>query len=519
MRNIFSALAVISFIPFYYSPTFAKPIKNPQLENLINALPEKSLTLDLIVARAIESSEGFKAVKSQLYSVPVAELKANSAFDTRVTIAQDWLNNKNEPSNAQSPNDTVNNNLSLGISKYFSTGTALSAQYSQGHNEIGFPTGSFLSIDPYYETKASVSLSQNLWADSFGYASRRSLRAAQLNTQAQKANFQTSVESWALGMIQTYYNAWFSQAQTRAAQESFKRRERLLKATKLRLSRGNAEKPDYLQVESAYLMSRARQLEAEKNLDDQWRKLIVKLKLPADWLDVDSVDVPLKIDDIAPDAIQICKKFREKGIPSNDPVALKAAQLMSEGAKLYWEAAKNKAWPELKLTGSYFLNGIDSQSNKSTSQAFDRDFPGWTVGLTLSFPIEFSQQKAELSEAIAKKAQAEALKNDANDDRNLSWLNECANLERLVTTLSDAHISYKNQNLRADLEEKRFRLGRSSTINVIQAGDDETDSQIFLYSTEVALRLTAWKVLELDSQIIAKLKDYSTKNKSEFKLE
>ena len=120
MRNIFSALAVISFIPFYYSPTFAKPIKNPQLENLINALPEKSLTLDLIVARAIESSEGFKAVKSQLYSVPVAELKANSAFDTRVTIAQDWLNNKNEPSNAQSPNDTVNNNLSLGISKYFS---------------------------------------------------------------------------------------------------------------------------------------------------------------------------------------------------------------------------------------------------------------------------------------------------------------------------------------------------------------------------------------------------------------
>lgn len=493
---------------------------NPELENLRNTLPEKTLTLDLIISFAMKNSDAFKAVTSQIYDVPVAKLKANSIFDTTVTISQDWLNNQNEASTLQSPDDIKGSNLSLGVSKYFSTGTTANISVNQGHNKIYFPDGSFVpAIAPYYETKANFSLSQNLWADSFGYASRRALHAAELASEASSASFQSSIETWAINIISTYYNAWFSQAQTLAAQEGFRRRERLLKATQLRLTRGNAEKPDYLQIESAFLMSRVRKLEAEKNLVDQWRRLILLLKLPAEWLNIESTQVPIKIDNIADQAISICKKFRNKGVPADDPARLRAANLMYESAVLNWEANKNKSWPSLKLYGSYFLNGINEAASESSTETFSADHPGWSLGLSLSLPLEFSLQKAELSEATGKKMQAQALKNNTKDELHLSWLNECANLERLVETQKDAKKAFQSQNLRADLEEKRFRLGRSSTLNVIQAGDDETDSKIFLYATEVQLRLSAWKILEIDSQIVPKLKEYAAKNRLEFKLE
>jgi outer membrane protein TolC len=500
------------------SPTPEAVSAKRQLEHMRSTLPERALTVDLVVALGMKSSNRFKQVKSQAHQVLVPLLQAESAYNTHLQVGQNWYRSDNESNNPQSPNETDTTSTTVGLSKNFFTGTAVQIEASQGYSQIGFPAGSFINIDPYYETKGSLSLSQNLWADGFGYASRRALRAARLTSEMRGQELKASVETWALGIVNTFYSAWYTQAQAMAARQGFQRRERLLAVSNLRLRRGTAEVPDHLQVESAYLMSKSQMLEAMKRLDDEWRRLIINLRLPAEWMEIASVDVPLKIDNVVDKGLKLCEGFRQKGVPDVEPAALKSVRLMSESAELNWEKAQNEKWPDLKLHGQYFFNGISDSRDESRTEAFDRDHPGWLVGITLQLPIEFSDRKAKLGEAKAQQMRAEALRDDAKDDFHLSWLNECANIERLNQSLRDAEVAYKNQSRRADLEEQRFRLGRSSTLSVIQAGDDATQAEIFLRGTEIQIRQSAWRLLELNTQIVDELKGIAQKNGGSFDL-
>jgi outer membrane protein TolC len=490
--------------------------KTSQFEQMRDTLPEKALTVDLILSRAMQRSNSFKQVQSELYKAPVNEYNAESAFDTKLEVSQNWLRDDNESSNTQSPDRTKSDLTSISLSRYFTTGTAVQFQYSEGHNDIGFPAGSFISIDPYYESKATLKLSQNLWADSFGYASRRGLKAAQLSTQAQKYKFQNEMEQWALGIVDLFYSAWHSQSQVLAARAGLKRRERLLSSTKLKLNRGTAETPDFLQVESAFLLSRANQMEAEKKLDDQWRNLIISLRLPGEWMAIDAIIVPMKMDNVMEKGEKLCKEFRIKGVPDLPSATVKSAQAASESSLLNWEKAQNERWPELKLEAQVFPNGIDNNNQTSREEAFNQDNPGWAVGLKFIMPLGRNDRKAKISSAMSDKMLYEAVQSDAKDNISLGWLNECANLERLKLTLVDADKAFKNQSRRADLEERRFSLGRSNTLNVIQAGDDATQSELFLRTTEVQIRQSAWKILKLNGDVTKELENFVIKNGGHF---
>jgi len=489
-----------------------------ELLRLRDSLPDKALTIDLVVSRALQKSNSFQQVYSEVYKIPAPALQAEAAFDTRIEVSQQWLSNENE-TNPPSPQKTEGNGTLLQLSRYFSTGTAIKAELSRNYVRPEFAAGSPFTFPANYETKAAFSLSQNLWADSLGYASRRALKAARLATEAQKYQFQAGVEAWTLNMVNTFYFAWYSQAQALAARDNFKRQERLLKVAKVRLNRGTFETPDYLQVQSSFLQAKTQAAEANNNLENHWRQLIVLLKLPGDWMLVDAASVPIKIDNVDTAASDICQKFREKGLPESKPPSLTAAEYLAESANLNYEKARSERWPELKLVGSYFINALDANAEESTSQAFAQDYPGWSVGLTLALPLEFSAQKAKIGTAHADKLRAEALKSDAKDDQSLSWLNECANLERLTTAVKDAEQAFKNQSRRALLEEQRFKLGRSSTLNVIQASGDATQAEVFLRATEVKIRQSAWKILELNTEILSQLKSFTKKHGGEFPLE
>lgn len=224
------------FVLFIAITAFVKPgTAATSLNELKNALPEKTLTLDFVLAVAVAKASSFKAVRAGAYDVPVSHLKANSAFDTQLKVSQSWLHDQSQPANNFSPNDIDGDELAISLSKYFSTGTAIEVSASQGHNKIGFPSGSIVSIPPYYESQTKISLSQNLWADTFGYSSRRQLKAAKLASEAEKYNFMSTIEKWTIEISEAFYRAWFSKNQTLAAQEGLKRQARLLATAKVQL--------------------------------------------------------------------------------------------------------------------------------------------------------------------------------------------------------------------------------------------------------------------------------------------
>ena len=516
--KILTPLFVTLFLVFSFSAHSSSDKSADQvLKNFVQSLPEKSLTLDLIMAGALKS-DSFKSAKAESYRVPIAKLKAESAFDTKVKVEQNWFKDESEPGNGFSPDFKEGQNTSLTVSRYFSTGTAFEVSVKQDYNDINIPS-LVPPLDPYYESGAKVSLSQNLWADSFGMASRRGLQSAELASQAQRYGFTTTIENWFVDIANQFYLTWLSQAQAQAAHEGLKRRERLLSSARVQLKRGTTETPDYLQIEAAYLLAKTKTQEAQSGLEDQWRRLLVLLKLPADLTVIDPLKIPITIDNTVGESTQICRQFRQNGVPNSDPAYLLQAKKSFESAENNLDRARSLARPDLKLVGSYMLNGVNGDQGDSVTETIDRDHPGWIVGLSFSMPLGFSEQKADVAAATAEKLKAEAVFSGAKDDRNLAWLKECDNLERLIVAVADATKAFENQKRRADLEEKRYRLGRVSTFNVIQAGDDATDAEINLNSTQIQIRQVAWRIMGLNSQIIPKLESYAKKYSGNLKLE
>jgi outer membrane protein TolC len=116
-------------------------------------------------------------------------------------------------------------------------------------------------------------------------------------------------------------------------------------------------------------------------------------------------------------------------------------------------------------------------------------------------PLGFYAEKAQLAEARANEARAGALLSVAKDSLKMDWTNGCLELQRFHRSRDWLSRTVVDQQRREKLEEERFQLGRTGTLQVIQAGADATQAEQFLNSTEAQLRLAAWKVLRLSGRV------------------
>lgn len=476
-----------------------------ELRKVMDTLPGKKLTVDLVVSRAIQSSDAFKSVVATKIAADVPRLQALSPLEWKVLANGTITRDRREPLSPIMPNRFESNSGTLGVAGYFETGTGLDFSLNHGKTEMGFPT--FGNIAGY-ETRATLNLSQNLWQDAFGSGTRKGKEAGRLMSEAGELAFQQNVEDFVLFILQAYYGAWLSQAQLEAAKDGAQRKARLLDITQIKARRGTAETPDVLQVRSALLKSHVQRDQAAQALDDRWRELMVALKLPQRWSTIDPAEIPIGLDSPMEEAVAVCGPQDKMKPTLETSLALRRAKLVSEAAQLSLERAKIDARPDLELRGSLSSNGVDVNSIGSTfSETSKLTHPAWTVGIQLSFPIGFYAEKSRGLTAAADMIRAEAQASQAADSLKTNWAHFCTDFHRATRARESLKAAADNQKKRAGLEEERFRIGRSSVLQVIQAGDDATFAELDLNTSEAEVRLAAWRVRRLAEKIVPYLKE------------
>lgn len=471
----------------------------PDAQEYLDKFPGKTLTVDLIVGKSIESSDSFRQVQAEFARTFAVGLRGLAPFDPRLTFSILRGVDTKEPASPFGTTRTELTKYSLGFSKYFSTGTQLGLDLYQASTQYTFSSAFPITqgLTPN-ETYGKLTISQNLWKDFFGEASRKEANAAELQTEAAKLGFGEGLETWAQGIMQIYYQAELGQAQTRAAEDNLARRERLLKITRIRLSRGTAEKPDVLQAESAKISSEIQFERTKQGLTEIWRQLVTALKFPKHWIDIDPMEIPLKKDEPISDALQACGTDKKLNTAPKETPVSKRAQLEAEAARLNAEAARHRLWPDLKLTGTYETNGVDQATRSGSFSEFSKLLhPAWSVNVMLTVPFSMYAEKAALANAIADRDKFEASASIATADVELNWRNACADLQRLKRANNDLKEATQKQRERVQLQERRYGIGRGTLFDVIQAGDDATQTEIAFQDNEMQIRLAAWKVQRL----------------------
>lgn len=470
-------------------------------KKMLKTFPGERITLDLVVGRAVEASDSFSQVKSLAATIDIAELTSLAQTDTRFSATGAREINRNEPSSPFGTNKLFTTRFNLGASSYFTTGTTATAELGSSRTLLGlqvaFPPSP--SIYSYYETRGALTLTQNLWQDAFGYGGRRAKEAGRLMTQAARFGFEEAVEDWVLQLVQVYYDAWYSQAQAKVADAHVKLNERLTKITGIKLNRGTAEQPDFLQAKSNLMNARVQSQQASQVLGDRWRNLVLSLKLPDDWVNIDPKELPIELDQPIDASLKACGlEGTWKGTTPKNSSTTRKIELQAQAAKLSAERAMNGVAPDVELFGSVVPNGIDSASLGNTlTETRKLDHPAWTVGLNVVVSLGQYAERAAAHQAVADLDRLDAAASASQSDLKLEWLNSCANLKRLNDSYALLNEAYEAQSRRASLEEERFRIGRTTTLNVIQAANDALSAESALRGNEVTRRIAAWRVRRL----------------------
>ncbi len=111
------------------------------------------------------------------------------------------------------------------------------------------------------------------------------------------------------------------------------------------------------------------------------------------------------------------------------------------------------------------------------NQLFGRDYPTWTVGLSVSYPIGQSADDANYARARLETTQSQERLKSAEarviqQVRDAGWKIEM-NAKRILTTRAARELAEQ----RLDAEQKRLDVGLSTSFLVIQAQRDFTQAK------------------------------------------
>ncbi|MBX9768954.1 MAG: TolC family protein [Bdellovibrionales bacterium] len=478
-----------------------------EAERILSALPGRTLTVDFVLKKAMASSDSFKEIRSREPILAALKFREEALTDPRLQVSLNRIDDARQPNN---PFGLVRNQqwgATAGLHKAFLTGTEVGVELFKGKTEITMPpqfaiggTGLFQA----FETRATLSITQELWKNFLGEATRASRDALALQSKGAEAAMKSSAEKWAMDLIGLYYSGWFLQSNLRELDKQTLRRKRLLGILQLRARRGTSEPSDVHQIEAAVESLEVSRREVEQKLNEIWRNLVISLKLPEVFLSIHPREVPLVLDQpdiLARDKCLANQKLSDpQDILSSHQVVVSEAEFAAAQSEV--ASASSLMRPQVQIGGQLGRNGVDYLDERNSSTRFlEGAGTMWAVSLQFAMPLGRDLEKAQLAEALANKMQTEARLQVVRDQDMVRKHNLCSDLERLLDARARLAIANQSQKKRVQLDEERFRIARIPAFQVIQSEDEAMGTEIAALQIETSLRSTAWAILETGREI------------------
>jgi HAE1 family hydrophobic/amphiphilic exporter-1 len=222
-----------------------------------------------------------------------------------------------------------------------------------------------------------------------------------------------------------------------------------------------------------------------RQAEDQLRILIVDPKRPDYWaVRIEPVDLVPPIGP-APDvdaAVRVALQERTDLVR-----ARKEIQINETAVAL----AKNEILPDLRAQATYLTNGLggtelfrqggfpgipvpvgNTAFGDVLRQLVSADFPTWSFGFTLSYPLGRSTEQATLARSQLEQEQSVARLRSAEYKAVREIRQAALQLDQNRQRIETTRVARELQEQRLDAEQKRYDVGMSTNFNVIQAQRD-----------------------------------------------
>ncbi|MFZ9315453.1 MAG: TolC family protein, partial [Burkholderiaceae bacterium] len=307
------------------------------------------------------------------------------------------------------------------------------------------------------------SLTQPLLKDFGPSVTNARIRVAEIESKGALASSLEVESNVVVEGILGYLDLIVAQQRVTAAQERIRNGERLLSEAQALARQGRLAEADVWEVESALDRYRSAYSESEHARYERANKLAtmvlrVNKDAAAQLRAVDSLPGTFPTAPSLETALQVAMDRRED---------LRRAKLDLEREGIQLAYAKNQRLPRLDLVATYGINGLEYSASRALGYSRMEDYPNWTLGLQLTFPLENRQAKADFSAASLRQKDAllalKALEVGIANDVDTSLKLRQSALERWGWWQASATREVRH----VTVEREKFRAGRSDIREVL----------------------------------------------------
>lgn len=444
------------------------------------ALP---ISMEQAITMALEANLGLKAEKLNLDLASHSIALARSAFLPQVQSTVSTRSNKSVPgdftqgvtditSSGTSVSGTVAQNL-----KWY--GSSYSVQWSGNRNT---QTGGISSFNPRLSSGLNVNFSQPLLRGFKTDSARVSLISSERQREITDIQVQQRVVSMEANVRLAYLSLVASIEGKKVADQNMEIAQKSLQQSRARVAVGASPPIEIIQSEAQVASNQEQLILAQSQIadaEDALRSLIMDPTRPDYW---DVRLVPTDVPVLTPRQIDVTAAIKNALANRLD---LAAQKRQMEITDLNLALGKNNTLPTVDANVNYSASGtagtqfvfgagfpppiesqIDRRFGSALSDTFLGAYPGWTVGVTVAYPIGRTGAEVAYAQAQVQKRQQEIRLQDSQ----LNIVREVRDAARQVETswqrvqATQAFRQAAEQQLNA--EQRRFAEGISTAFEL-----------------------------------------------------
>ena len=505
------------------TPTLTpSPAPTPIPTLTLSPAPALTLTLEDAVRRAIDHNPELSIVRLGT-EVEAAQVGASeSAYAPVFSTTLGRSSTVTPPSNfllGTSGVDTRDWFSSTGVRQRVPWGSGTwSVSWDAARTTSNSPLNSF---DPSVQSGVQFAFSQPLLRDRKIDAARQQIVISKRNQESSEFRFRESVVQTVASVKQAYWTLKALRANVTLQESSLDLAQKLAKENEVRVRVGQAPPLDLVQVEAEVADRREgliRARAAAEDGEDRLRRLIMDPHDASFWqVRIDPADEPAGRDPL-PDLDAIVAK----AIDGRYDVARARNEVANAATSV--EYFGNQKLPDVRLETSYRGSGLggsqllrtgvfpgvitgraDSGFGDVLGQVFGRDYPTWSFGLTVSYPLGHSYEELSAVRAGVERRQAAARVASLQLDVAAALRQAARQIRSTAEREDAARAGAALAAERSRDEQRRYEAGLSTSFLVTQAQRDLLQAQVSLLQAtlEYQSSLVNFEALQLAPPLTA----------------
>lgn len=362
---------------------------------------------------------------------------------------------------------TVTDLAQVGVKQLFDFGLQTQLSYNISQTTIYGVSPLLVPENSLVTSGFSLQFTQPLWQGGFGRTNAENKKATEAQDLSTAYVNAYDAKVTMADAESRYWSLAVAREEVRVQREST---ERTIAIRDLDRRRARAHLIDEADLLEAEAQAEAKQLDLQNAIDSE--RVSARAFNSGRGIDSDEVSETLPL----PDPVAMQRLRPPVRARMRDDV--KSAEQSEEAMVAEGEIARENLLPSLNLTGTVSTNGLDPSLATSVGDTLTTQYPYYSIGLNLSFPLDFGVVDS-IRHAYAEQIRGQELVYHRKlFDQETGWNDLVRKLREAQGRLALAVRVQDAQRLKFDRERIRYRQGLTTTYQVIQYELDYLNSEL-----------------------------------------